>query len=29
MSEMVPNDGGNRIGTGKNERDPTVHDLTF
>ena len=29
MSEMVQNDGGNRIGTGKNGRDPTVHGLIF
>jgi hypothetical protein len=29
MSEMVLNYGGDRIGTGKNRRDPTVDDLIF
>ena len=29
MSEMIPNDGGNRIGTEENKRDSTVHDLNF
>jgi hypothetical protein len=29
MSEMVPNDGGNRRETGKNSRDNTVQHLIF